>query len=540
MLNNSKEIPTDSINNQEKKSPPQNKAKSLSSFTPLNDKGNPSVMSRQNSAFKNLKSETKSENINIFPNTTPKKSLNPEFFNSIISPFRDIPIMDATPFKHGNYNISSPENLRFNSPMNGIIISDSKNFIYKNNPDIQGKKIDFNPESIDMMKLSNRMPLTQNSNSNGFNNRIYNNINNNNGLFNQSNTNINNYNNNIDYSNQKPIQNINSNTYIDNNNNNQINNMNNISTMNMNMNNMISVNNLNNINNNKCTCSKTGCKKKYCACFSRGRYCDGCECKNCENFPQNHLNSHSPTNNFQKIEENEDNMESPKTQRVICNCTKSNCMKKYCECFKRGFACNSMCRCLDCKNKVYINDINNNNIINNEKVNYNMNTNNENSGYNNYMNNMNNINNNNNDSINTNNFYNYALHNNINNNIINNNIINNSYIPPETFGKSLDYSNPINFQPEAFGICIKKDELKLKPRKINLNDNVNMKEALINNFGEINETPKFSNKKRLRTKNDNSTGVKTCPTTNSNSANKLKKAMPLVNKYIKKKRLQLN
>ena len=235
-------------------------------------------------------------------------------------------------------------------------------------------------------------------------------------------------------------------------------------------------------------------------------------------------------------------MENPKAQRVICNCTKSNCMKKYCECFKRGYACNSMCRCLDCKNKVYnINDMNNNINISNEKVNYNLNTNNnENIGYNNYISNMNNLNNNNNDSINTNNFYNYALHNNINNNIINNNIINNSYLPPETFGKSLDYSNPINFQPEAFGICIKKDELKLKPRKINLNEKFNIKEALINNFGEINETPKFSNKKRLRSKNDNSTSVKTCPTTNSNSANKLKKAMPLVNKYIKKKRLQLN
>ena len=67
-----------------------------------------------------------------------------------------------------------------------------------------------------------------------------------------------------------------------------------------------------------------------------------------------------------------------------------------------------------------------------------------------------------------------------------------------------------------------------------------MKEAIIYNCSEINETPKFSNKKRLRSKNDNSTGVKTCPTTNSNSANKLKKPMPLVNKYIKKKRLQLN
>ena len=38
----------------------------------------------------------------------------------------------------------------------------------------------------------------------------------------------------------------------------------------------------------------------------------------------------------------------------------------------------------------------------------------------------------------------------------------------------------------------------------------------------------------------NSTEVKTCPTTNSNSGNKLRKANPVVNKHIKKKRLQLS
>ena len=45
-------------------------------------------------------------------------------------------------------------------------------------------------------------------------------------------------------------------------------------------------------------------------------------------------------------------------------------------------------------------------------------------------------------------------------------------------------------------------------------------------------------KKRYRGKNDSSTGVKTCPTTNS--SNRLKKAVPVVNKNIKKKKLNLN
>ena len=392
------------------------------------------------------------------------------------------------------------------------------------------------------MKLNQRMPIQ--SGFTNSNNRMYNNNNNLNGQ-----NRINMINNNFEYQNQNQNQNQKMPS---------ISNMNNINTINNNTNSInINTNIINNINSKpKCTCSKTGCRKKYCACFSKGRLCEGCECKNCQNcIPTGEGGAAPPRIDLQKNmneSENEDEynnengIQSPKTQRAMCNCTKSNCMKKYCECFKQGLNCSSVCRCLDCKNRIYINNMNdyieeNNNMnnINNANVNYNLNNN-----YNNNEINNGGYNNNNyissNDSINNNNFYNYALHNNINNNIINNNIINNSYLPPETFGKSLDYSNPINFQPEAFGICIKKDELKLKPRKINLNENVNMKEALINNFGEINETPKFSNKKRLRAKNDNSTSVKTCPTTNSNSANKLKKAMPLVNKYIKKKRLQLN
>ena len=59
--------------NVDKTSPPQNKAKALSSFTPLNDKSNHNIMSRQNSAFKDLKKDIKSDTVNIFPNATPQK-----------------------------------------------------------------------------------------------------------------------------------------------------------------------------------------------------------------------------------------------------------------------------------------------------------------------------------------------------------------------------------------------------------------------------------------------------------------------------------
>ena len=121
----SKEIKKE-INITAKKEPQENKEKGSSTFTPPNEnkhnesRTNQNINSRQNSAFKNLKNEIKSEN--IFPNGTPRKSLNSEYFNSIISPFKDYPFPD-TPFKHANYNISSPEHLRFNSPMNGKFIT---------------------------------------------------------------------------------------------------------------------------------------------------------------------------------------------------------------------------------------------------------------------------------------------------------------------------------------------------------------------------------------------------------------------------------
>lgn len=35
---------------------------------------------------------------------------------------------------------------------------------------------------------------------------------------------------------------------------------------------------------------------------------------------------------------------------VSCTCTKSNCSKNYCDCFKVGSLCSDQCRCIDCKN----------------------------------------------------------------------------------------------------------------------------------------------------------------------------------------------
>ena len=37
-------------------------------------------------------------------------------------------------------------------------------------------------------------------------------------------------------------------------------------------------------------------------------------------------------------------------ESVTCTCLKSNCNKKYCECYKVGEKCNNNCRCINCLN----------------------------------------------------------------------------------------------------------------------------------------------------------------------------------------------
>ena len=90
----------------------------------------------------------------------------------------------------------------------------------------------------------------------------------------------------------------------------------------------------------KCSCSKTQCNRKYCECFNSGNYCIDCNCKNCNNKP--------PVNSY--TNKHPDNSSNNKKEKIICTCTKSACNKNYCECFKSGQKCSSLCRCISCEN----------------------------------------------------------------------------------------------------------------------------------------------------------------------------------------------
>ena len=118
----------------------------------------------------------------------------------------------------------------------------------------------------------------------------------------------------------------------------------------------------NNITSEKlcCNCTKTKCVKKYCECYSNNRFCRNCHCVDCMNIPENN----SACENGKELLE---------TEKVLCTCAKSNCTKKYCECYKSNQKCTYKCRCVNCKNGVKtsfnVNVPESDNIINKESIN---------------------------------------------------------------------------------------------------------------------------------------------------------------------------
>jgi hypothetical protein len=115
------------------------------------------------------------------------------------------------------------------------------------------------------------------------------------------------------------------------------------------------INNNNNENKTKiigCNCKNSGCLKRYCECFTRMKYCDSnCQCKNCFNTLQHEKERGEAIQNYM--------MKSPisfkklnlDVNNLTCYCKKSNCLKKYCECYQMGMKCTSNCKCIDCKNR---------------------------------------------------------------------------------------------------------------------------------------------------------------------------------------------
>jgi len=100
----------------------------------------------------------------------------------------------------------------------------------------------------------------------------------------------------------------------------------------------------------------------YCQCFSEGRYCSDCNCINCQNLPNNVnlkkrvrlLNKGESKFWHEAISKESFDCQSHNSEAAVksCNCTRSKCLKGYCDCFNAGRFCNEFCKCCNCCNKV--------------------------------------------------------------------------------------------------------------------------------------------------------------------------------------------
>lgn len=94
------------------------------------------------------------------------------------------------------------------------------------------------------------------------------------------------------------------------------------------------------------------CLKKYCVCFNAGVGCaiGRCQCSNCKNPHGSVAFHHGSSAPGSKAATFTEVLQESALENIKCKCSRTACLKLYCDCFRADIVCGEYCNCVGCEN----------------------------------------------------------------------------------------------------------------------------------------------------------------------------------------------